>query len=53
MDWLIALVGSPGFWAGLGLIALALPGPQTRWLPRLLRAVARSLRAGRSGAGGR
>jgi len=38
------LAGSVEFWMGLSLLAAALPGPQTRWLPALFRAVANGLK---------
>ncbi len=43
MEWLISIFGSAEFWMGLSLIAAALPGPQTRLFPLLLRAVSKAL----------
>ena len=46
MDWLASLAGSVEFWIGLSLIAAALPGPQTRVMAALFRAVAGAIRKG-------
>ena len=52
METLLAVLGSAQFWMGMSLIALAVPGPQTRVLPWLFRGIAVVLRL-RSGAEGR
>jgi hypothetical protein len=43
MDWIVSLFASSQFWMGISLIALAVPGPQTRVLPWLFRAIAQAL----------
>lgn len=43
METLLQLLSRTEFWMGLSLLAAALPGPQTRLLPALLRAVGRAL----------
>ena len=43
MQTVIALLGSTDFWMGMSLIALALPGPQTRILPWVFRGIAEAL----------
>jgi hypothetical protein len=43
MDWLWELTRSPEFWMGMSLVALAIPGPQTRFLPWLFRTVSKAL----------
>ena len=40
MEWLTAFFSSTEFWMGLSLLAAALPGPQTRFLPKAFKAVA-------------
>lgn len=52
METLHALLRTPEFWMGLSVLAAALPGPQTRLLPALFRALARGLAAARSSVGG-
>jgi len=36
---------TPEFWMAMSVVALAIPGPQTRLLPALLRALAQALAA--------
>jgi hypothetical protein len=43
MDIVFRVLGSAEFWMGMSLIALALPGPQTRILPWILRGIAEAL----------
>ena len=43
MEWLTELFFTVEFWMGLSLVAAALPGPQTRVLPTLLKAVAAAI----------
>lgn len=43
MDTLLQLLSRTEFWMGLSLLAAALPGPQTRLLPALLRAIGRAV----------
>ena len=45
MDTVRDLLATTEFWMGLSLIATAIPGPQTKLLPALLRAVAKVLAA--------
>lgn len=49
MDTVRELLASTEFWMGLSLIATAIPGPQTKLLPALLRAVAKLVAASRRG----
>ncbi len=41
MEGVITFFTSPEFWMGLSFIAIALPGPQTKILPTLFRAIAK------------
>ena len=41
MTTLIDVLASAEFWMGVSLIATALPGPQTRLLPLILKTLAR------------
>ena len=43
MEWVVAMAGSPEFWMGMSLLALAVPGPQTRFLPWLFKLIAEAL----------
>lgn len=43
MQMLLEILHRTEFWMGLSLVAAALPGPQTRLLPALLRGVARAV----------
>jgi hypothetical protein len=43
METLLDLLSRTEFWMGLSLLAAALPGPQTRLLPVLLRAIGRAV----------
>lgn len=45
------MLGAPQFWMGMSLIALAIPGPQTRILPWLFRAIATALGSAQGGKG--
>lgn len=45
METMRELLGSVEFWMGLSLAASAIPGPQTRLLPVLFRAVAKLVTA--------
>jgi hypothetical protein len=43
MDIVFEALSSTEFWMGLSLIALAIPGPQTRLLPWIFRGIAEAL----------
>ena len=43
MNWIASLFSSSEFWMGMSLLALAVPGPQTKWLPWLFRTIAQAL----------
>ncbi len=43
MQNLIAILENVEFWMGLSLVAAALPGPQTRVLPALFKAIAQAV----------
>ena len=51
MEWIASLIGSSEFWMGMSLLALAIPGPQTRVLPWLFRAIAQALPGSRAESG--
>lgn len=51
MATVIDLLGSVESWMGLSLVATAVPGPQTRMLPALFRAVAKIMTAGKQERG--
>ncbi len=40
METVYRILNAPEFWMGLSLLAALLPGPQTRLIPLLFRAVA-------------
>lgn len=48
METLLSILDNVGFWMGLSLVAAALPGPQTRVLPALFKAIANML-SGKAG----
>ena len=52
MQLILEIVESVEFWMGLSLVAAALPGPQTRLLPALFRAVANVLSQSTKGRSG-
>jgi len=45
MEMLLGILDNVEFWMGLSLVAAALPGPQTRLLPALFKAMANALAA--------
>ena len=51
MEILLHILNSVEFWMGLSLVATAVPGPQNRLLPVLLKAVSKAVAANKQQRG--
>ena len=51
MEMMRELLGSVELWMGLSLVATGIPGPQTKVLPALFRAVAKLITASKQQQG--